>query len=81
MDIRGFKSKDGTVHEYDYNALANKPVISDGTGGSVDLTGVVKSVNGSAPDRNGNVVVNIPTDEYINNLINTALGVIENGSY
>ena len=32
MDITGFKSKDGTVHKYDYNALANKPVIPEGSG-------------------------------------------------
>lgn len=81
----------------------------------------VKTVNGVAPDANGNVVVSggsgggiteetdptvpawakaatkptytaaevgalpastvIPTDEHINSLINTALGVIENGTY
>ena len=37
-------------------------------GGNVDLTGYAK-------------IEDIPTDDHINNLINTALGVIENGTY
>jgi hypothetical protein len=42
----------------------------------------VKTVNGIAPDKNGNVeIAEIPTDEHINSLINNALGVIENGTY
>ena len=78
-------------------------------------SGIVRTVNGVAPDENGNVEVevsdeytlpiggaelggvknggnvtinedgtmsaDIPTDEHINELINTALGVIENGTY
>lgn len=32
-------------------------------------------------DSNYAKISDIPTDEHINNLINTALGVIENGSY
>lgn len=46
--------------------------------------GAVKTVNGVQPDENGNIVIDIPapvTDEHINSLINTALGVIENGTY
>lgn len=38
MDIKGFKSKDGTVHQYDYEALANKPE-APGSGGNVDQSG------------------------------------------
>lgn len=41
----------------------------------------VKTVNGTAPDESGNVAITIPTDDHINSLINTALGVIENGTY
>ena len=51
------------------------------SGGNVDLTGYVKSVNGVSPDKNGNVEIDIPSDDHINSLINTALGVIENGTY
>lgn len=32
----------------------------DNSGGNVDLTGYVKSVNGNAPDENGNVKITIP---------------------
>lgn len=74
MDIKGFKSKDGTVHQYDYNALANKPE-APGSGGNVDLTGVVKSVNGQTPDENGNVEIDAsrPTDEQVNTAVNAFL--------
>lgn len=46
---------------------------------------IVRTVNGIAPDKNGNVVVEggsggVP-DEYINGLIDAKLGVIENGTY
>ena len=44
----------------------------------------VQTVNGVAPDGEGNVVVEVPapvTDDHINELINNALGVIENGTY
>ena len=50
----------------------------------VDLTGYVKTVNGNAPDENGNVTVEsggTVSDEHINSLIDAKLGVIENGSY
>lgn len=42
MDIKGFKGRDGTVHKYDYEALANKPEIPDapGSGGNADYVGV-----------------------------------------
>lgn len=33
MDIKGFKSRDGSKHQYDYNALANKPEIVSGKDG------------------------------------------------
>lgn len=41
MNIKGFKAKNGTVHQYDYDALANKPAIPEGpgSGGNVDLEG------------------------------------------
>ena len=42
---------------------------------------VVYTVNGKEPDENGNVMVEVPSDEHINSLINSALGVIENGTY
>lgn len=42
---------------------------------------IVLSVNGAAPDENGNVDIDVPSDEHINSLINAALGVIENGTY
>ena len=40
MNIKGFRAKDGTVYQYDYDALANKPEIpaGPGSGGNVDLT-------------------------------------------
>ena len=50
----------------------------------VDLTGYVKTVNGNAPDKNGNVTVEsggTVSDEHINSLIDAKLGVIENGTY
>ena len=47
--------------------------------------GGVKSVNGQEPDETGNVTIALSdledADEHINELIDTALGVIENGSY
>lgn len=55
MDIKGFKSRDGSVHQYDYESLANIPEREE-----VDLTGIVKSVNGVTPDENGNVKITIP---------------------
>lgn len=55
MDIKGFKSRYGSVHHYDYESLANIPEREE-----VDLTGVVKSVNGVTPDENGNVKITIP---------------------
>lgn len=33
MDIKGFKSRDGSKHQYDYNALANKPDVVSGKDG------------------------------------------------
>lgn len=33
MDIKGFKSRDGSKHQYDYNALANKPDAVSGKDG------------------------------------------------
>lgn len=43
----------------------------------------VKTVNGVAPDENGNVEVGggTVTDDHINSLIDAKLGVIENGTY
>lgn len=41
----------------------------------------VQTVNGVSPDNAGNIKIDVPTDTHINNLINTALGVIENGTY
>ena len=40
MNIKGFRAKDGTVYQYDYDALANKPEIptGPGSGGNVDVT-------------------------------------------
>ena len=43
MDITGFKSKDGTVHKYDYNALANKPVIPEDSGGNAGQSGLTSA--------------------------------------
>lgn len=37
MDIKGFKTKDGEVHQYDYNALANKPSATNGPSATVEL--------------------------------------------
>ena len=39
MDIKGFKGRDGTVHKYDYEALANKPEPDQGSGGNADQSG------------------------------------------
>jgi len=34
MDIKGFKTKDGVVHKYDFESLANKPEDTGGSGGT-----------------------------------------------
>lgn len=47
MNIKGFKSKEGKIHKYDYDALENVP----------ENSGYVKSVNGNTPDENGNVEI------------------------
>ena len=83
MDIKGFKDRDGNVHQYDYDALSNRPGNIPGgyvdltgyateefvrnkiaeaqmEGGNVDLSGFVRTVNGVAPDGNGNVTVGAP---------------------
>lgn len=59
-----------------------------GSGGSgISVTGatVGQTVKISAVDNNGVPTawepVDFPTDDYINNLINIAFGVIENGTY
>ena len=65
-----------------YNDLTNKPTIPTTlpNPNAITFTGAVTgSYNGSAP-----LSVNIPsavTDAHINSLIDTKLGVIENGSY
>lgn len=49
-----------------------------------DIAKAVKSVNGKAPDQDGNVSIALPeavTDAHINSLIDAKLGVIENGAY
>lgn len=38
MNIKGFKGRDGTIHQYDYDALANKPTENPDSGGNVALT-------------------------------------------
>jgi hypothetical protein len=37
MDIKGFKGRDGTVHQYEYDALANKPTENPDSGGNVGV--------------------------------------------
>lgn len=39
MDIKGFKAKDGTIHQYDYTALANVPEQEDSTGSGLGIIG------------------------------------------
>lgn len=39
----------------------------------VDLSGYVQSVNGVKPGKNGNVEVDIPTDEHINTLLDNKM--------
>lgn len=39
MDIKGFKSRDGSKHQYDYEALANRP--ESGTGSTSKNTGFI----------------------------------------
>ena len=50
---------------------------------SVDLTGVVKSVNGAAPDENGNVEITIPDSggnvDYVLPVGGAELGGVKNG--
>lgn len=53
----------------------------DEDGGTGAGGGGVKTVNGIEPDENGNVTVEVPADEHINELIDAKLGVIENGTY
>lgn len=43
MDIKGFMTKDGTVHRYDYHALANKPEGS--VGAAMDYDRNVRAIN------------------------------------
>lgn len=40
MNIKGFKGRDGTIHQYDYDSLANKPVDNPDSGGNVNQTSV-----------------------------------------
>ncbi len=65
--------EDGTIVTSSYN---------HDSGGNVDLTGVVKSVNGVTPDENGNVDVDAggsPTDEQVGVAINARLSDIIDG--
>lgn len=74
MAILRIKDADGNVTE----VLALR-----GEKGEPGKNGVL-SVNGVTPDENGNIDITIGdtvTDEHINALIDTKLGVIENGTY
>ena len=62
----GADGKDYILTEADKKEIANMVEVPEG--GNVDLTGYAK-------------IEDIPTDAHINDLINTALGVIENGTY
>lgn len=39
MDIKGFKAKDGTIHQYDYTSLANVPEKEESNGADLGITG------------------------------------------
>ena len=56
-------------------------VNEDGFWEATEGPDFIKTVNGVSPDADGNITINIPTDEHINELISSAMGVIENGSY
>ena len=56
-------------------------VNEDGFWEATEGPDFIKTVNGVSPDADGNITINIPTDEHVNELINAAMGVIENGSY
>lgn len=58
-------------------SLKDKILSVVGLSHKLTFTGAVsKEFDGSS-----DVTINIPSDEHINSLINTALGVIENGTY
>lgn len=44
MDIKGFKTSDGTVHKYDYNALANTPDSGGNANQGTGLTSTEKNL-------------------------------------
>lgn len=76
-------SGDGTKYAGSLNFRIKFACIEDGKYTYKKPSGV-QTVNGVAPDGEGNVVVEVPapvTDDHINELINNALGVIENGTY
>lgn len=50
MDIKGFKSKDGTVHKYDYDSLANKPENAGADGLSAYEVAVKNGFEGTEAD-------------------------------
>lgn len=58
---------DFTPSKADMPAVEPVQIPIPSSGGNVDLTGVVKSVNGQTPDDNGNVQIetNAPTDEQV----------------
>lgn len=65
--------------DYDIKDATARAAIEElkqnGTGGNVDLTGYVQSVNGQTPDENGNVVIetNAPTDEQVGTAVSAYL--------
>lgn len=75
------------VAEVDDAGRATKVIAVDAPqGGAVDIPTKLPNphaltINGTTYDGSEAVSVEIPTDEHINELINTALGVIENGTY
>lgn len=75
---------DSALSETSTNAIQNVIVTKKFTELSEEIdnldTGVMK-VNDIEPDEDGNITIDIPSDEHINELIDIALGVIENGTY
>lgn len=73
--------------EYDGSKEVTVKIPEGGSGGGIEVTGasVGQIIVVKAVDDNGKPTewetADLPTDEHINNLIATALGVIENGTY
>lgn len=85
MDIKGFKTKDGVIHKYDHEALANIPEVPSLAGYATEKwVGENYQPKGNylteVPDGYAKTE-DIPTDKHINELIDEKLDSGGNADY